>query len=74
MDPFEGAVHLSVMALPISDNTNKDNFGLVVMWLLFVAFLIAVPFMFVHPFITLLLFFSGLVLLAAASFVWKLLP
>jgi hypothetical protein len=62
------------MALPVSDNPSKDNFGLVVMWLLFVAFLIAVPFMFVHPFITLLLFFSGLLLLAVASFVWKLLP
>jgi ribosomal protein L37AE/L43A len=39
------------------------------MWILIVAFLIAVPLMFVHPGMVLSLFWLGLVLLGAASVV-----
>lgn len=56
----------------VADNKTNEGFGLVVMWLLIIAFLIAVPFMFVHPSITLVLFFSGLLVLAVASWVAKL--
>ena len=50
----------------------NEGYGLVVMWVLIIAFLIAVPFMFVHPSITLALFFTGLIILAVASWVEKL--
>ncbi len=47
-------------------NTNV-GYGLVVMWVLIVMFLIAMLFMFIHPTITLLLFFVGLIILVVAS-------
>lgn len=52
-------------------NTN-EGYGLAVMWVLIVMFLLAVPFMFIHPAITLLLFFVGLIILAVASGIEKL--
>jgi len=62
------------MANRIADHPEKSQagFGLAVMWLLIVAFLVAVLFMFIHPSVTLGLFFAGLVVLGVTTVVSKL--
>ncbi len=50
----------------------NDGFKLAIMGILIVAFLIALPLMFVHPMAVLGLFFSGLIILAIGVGVAKL--
>jgi hypothetical protein len=55
-----------------TDHQPGERYDLAVMWLLIAAFLIAVPLMFVHPGGALALFWIGLIVLALAVGVGKL--
>jgi len=54
------------------DHQPGERFNFAVMWLLVAAFLLAVPLMFVHPGLALGLFWFGLIALALAVGVGKL--
>jgi hypothetical protein len=51
---------------------SSDRPKLVVMWILIAAFLLAVPMMFVHPGLTIALFWLGLIIVAASAAIARL--